>query len=238
MNTDWARRAPSRVIRRVVGVTGMRLIRARYAPTTVIGAEHTKGLSGPVVVVANHSSHADTMVLLTSLPRRIRRRVVVAAAADHFFSTPTSAAATALLIGAIPVDRAKVSRATLEECHRLLGEGWSLIIYPEGGRSDDGTINPFKPGAAWIARRAGVGVLPIHLDGTYDVLPKQRRRPRRHPVTIRIGEVLTVRDDEDARAFSQRIEAAVRELAGPESAGPESAGQSTDPTEGGEAAAG
>ena len=70
-------------------------------------------------------------------------------------------------------------------------------------------MSDFKPGAAWIARRAGVPVLPVHVRGTFDVLPKGRSLPRRSPVTVTFGEMLHRADGEDARAFNTRIEAAV-----------------------------
>jgi 1-acyl-sn-glycerol-3-phosphate acyltransferase len=188
-------------------------MRSTWAPTTVHGTEHLDGLDGPVVVVANHTSHADTMVLLTALPRRLRRRLVVAAAADYFFKGGVSGFLSSLFFGAIPVDRQGVSRSTLEECHQLLGAGWSLLIYPEGGRSPDGEMQAFKPGAAWIARRAGVPVVPVHLDGAFRVLPKGRSWPRRHAVTVTLGEPMWVRPDEDARAFNRRVQARVEALA-------------------------
>ncbi len=212
-DTNWARRGPARWVRAIYRGVVLRGMRSTWAPTTVHGTEHLDGLDGPVVVVANHTSHADTMVLLTSLPRRVRRRIVVAAAADYFFTGRFTTLCSALFIGAIPVDRAKVSRSTLEECHRLLGEGWCLLIYPEGGRSADGEMAPFKPGAAWIARRADVPVVPVHLDGVHRVLPKGRSWPRRHPVTVRIGAPLRAGDGEDARALNARVEATIRELA-------------------------
>ena len=143
-------------------------------------------------------------------------------AADYFFTGRFTSTLSALFIGAIPVDRTKVSRKTLEDCHRLLTDGWSLMLYPEGGRSTDGEIAEFKAGAAWIARRAKVPVLPMHIAGARDVLPKGRRWPRRHPVTVSIGTPISVADGEDARGFNQRIENAVRALAAPAPAPSES----------------
>ena len=218
IDTDWARTWSSRVVRSLAMRVVFRPFRTLFAPTRVHHRELLAQLKGPAVFVSNHTSHADTLILTTALPRRVRRRVVVAAAADYFFSKTSTARMTALLVGAIPVDRNKVSRATLELCHRLLGEGWSLIIFPEGGRSPDGTLQPFKPGAAWIARRAGVPVVPVHLDGVYHVLPKGQRRPKRHHVDLTFGVPMMVGVDEGAREFNARIEAAVQELADARSA--------------------
>jgi len=211
----WARRAPATWARATYYGGALRLLRAGFAPTTVEGLERIAAVGErPVIIVANHASHADTMILATALPTALRRRLVVAAAKDYFFTNRFTSTFSTVCIGAIPVDRTKASRLTLDLCHELLGAGHSLLIYPEGGRSDDPTtINPFKPGAAWIARRAGVGVLPVHLRGTADVLPKGASLPRRHPVRVRFGDLLELADGEDARDFNRRIEAAVRSLA-------------------------
>ncbi len=195
----------------------LRPLRAAFAPTTTTGAERLG--SGPYVFAANHSSHADTMVVVTTMPGRFRRRVVVAAAADYFFPNRVTALLTAVFVGAIPVERDRVGRRTLDLCHRLLGEGWSLLLYPEGGRSPDGEIQEFRPGAAWMARRAGVSVVPVRIDGTHDVLPKGRAFPHRAPVHVTYGEPLVLADGEDARSFGRRIEQAVRDLGGVSSPG-------------------
>jgi 1-acyl-sn-glycerol-3-phosphate acyltransferase len=212
VDTDFARTGPARVVRSLYTATALRVLRALFAPTTVIGAERLG--AGPYVLAANHSSHADTMIIVTTLPGRIRRRVVVAAAADYFFPNRVTAVLTALFVGAIPVERDRVSRRTLDLCHRLLGEGWSLVVYPEGGRSPDGEIQEFRPGAAWMARRAQVPVVPVRIGGTHDVMPKGRGFPHRAPVRVIYGEPLVLREEENAKAFGQRIEQAVRDLGG------------------------
>jgi 1-acyl-sn-glycerol-3-phosphate acyltransferase len=210
---DWARRAPAPWARIAYYEGAMRLLRALFSPTVVTGAEHLDGIDGPIVIVANHASHADTMVVAGALPRRIRRRLVVAAAGDYFFANDVTAALSTVFVGALPVDRSKVNRRTLEICHQLLGEGRPLLVYPEGGRTSDGEMHDFKAGAAWIARRAGVPVLPVHLRGTDRILPKGSVVPRRAAVTVTFGEPLRLADGEDAKAFNRRIEAAVRALA-------------------------
>jgi 1-acyl-sn-glycerol-3-phosphate acyltransferase len=210
LDTDFARTAPARVARSIYTASALRALRALFAPTTVTGTERLA--DGPYVFAANHASHADTMIIVTTLPGRFRRRAVVAAAADYFFPNRVTAVLTAVFVGAIPVERDRVSRRTLDLCHRLLGEGWSLVLYPEGGRSPDGEIQEFRPGAAWMARRAHVPVVPVRICGTHDVMPKGRTFPRRAPVLVIYGEPLLLREDESAKAFGQRIEQAVRDL--------------------------
>jgi 1-acyl-sn-glycerol-3-phosphate acyltransferase len=183
------------------------------AQPTRRGADRLDGLSGPAVFAANHHSHIDTPLLLTSLPSPWRHRAVVGAAADYFFGTRITGALSALVIGAIPIDRAKISRASTDLARDLLNEGWSLVVFPEGGRSPDGWGQPFRGGAAFIAKRTNTPVVPVHIEGTGRILRKGKSTPTPSRTTVTFGEPMYCRDNEDARVFNARIEARVAELA-------------------------
>jgi 1-acyl-sn-glycerol-3-phosphate acyltransferase len=189
------------------------------ATPTVVGGEILERLDAPVIFAANHTSHLDTTLILSALPRKVRRRTVVAAAADYFFDRPWKAAASSLLLGAIPVERTRVNRQSADIAAALIEDGWSLVIFPEGGRSSDGWGQEFRGGAAYLAKRCGVPVLPIHLDGVRAILPKGATTIRPGKVTIRFGtpmQPLPATADtreEDARHFALRVERAVAVLA-------------------------
>ena len=114
----------------------------------------------------------------------------MAAAADYFFTGRFTSTLSALFIGAIPVDRTKVSRQTLEDCHRLLADGWSLALYPEGGRSVDGSHRRVQ-GRRGMDRQEGQGPRappPCTSTAPSRVLPKGGQAAvMRHPVTISFG---------------------------------------------------
>lgn len=213
---EWSRRYPVRLARAVV-LDNLTLPIARaVAPTTVRGAEHLRHVPSPVIFAANHASHLDTPLLLTTLPTRFRHRTVVAAAADYFFDRSWKAVLWSFSLAAIPIDRSRVNRRSADVAAELLEEGWSLLIYPEGGRSPDGWAQPFRGGAAYLSRRTGIPVVPVHVQGTRHVLPKSAgagRRLRRSPVSVLFGAPLTPDEGEDARRFAARIEAAVAVLA-------------------------
>ena len=136
------------------------------APPVVRGDELLGDLEGPVIFAANHASHADTPLLLSSLPLRFRHRTVVAAAADYFFDRRWKADAFSFLLAAIPIERNKVNRRSADLAAELLADDWNLVIFPEGGRSPDGWAQTFTGGAAYLAVRTGCPVIPVHLDGT------------------------------------------------------------------------
>jgi 1-acyl-sn-glycerol-3-phosphate acyltransferase len=212
-DTAWARRYPARVARALLVDGVLRPAVRALAPPRVHGLDRLDALDEPVIFVANHHSHLDTPLLITSLPERWRHRTVVAAAADYFFDTRVKGALSALVLGAVPVERARVDRRPLELAHGLLDDGWSVVIFPEGGRSPDGWGQEFRGGAGYLAVRGNVPVVPVHLAGTGRVLRKGARRPTRSPVDVTYGWPLRPAEGENAHRFATRIEEAVAALA-------------------------
>lgn len=211
--TDWARRTPARVARRVLTDGVIRPFTGAVADPEVVGEDRIDGLDGPVIFTANHHSHLDTPLLIGALPARFRHKVFAAAAADYFFGNRVSGAASALVLNAIPMERNKISRRSADESAELLDDGWSMLIFPEGGRSPDGWGQPFKGGAAYLAVRCDVPVVPVHIRGTDRLLPKGAKRLKTGSTQVTFGEALWPADGEDSRRFGARIEAAVATLA-------------------------
>jgi 1-acyl-sn-glycerol-3-phosphate acyltransferase len=212
-DTTWARSPVARATRKLLVEAVMRPLSAVLGAPRVQGLDRIEGVEGPVVFVANHHSHVDTPLLLSTIPERWRHQTVVGAAADYFFRTQAGSVFSALVIGAIPIERNKVGRKSADLARSLINEGWSLLIFPEGGRSPDGWGQPFRGGAAYIAKRCAVPVVPIHVEGTRHILPKGRNRPSRAKVTVTFGSPLLAREKEDARKFAARIEREVAVLA-------------------------
>ena len=211
-DTEWARTPAARLARAGLVNGFMRPMVYALGTPRRRGLDRIDAIDGPVVFAANHHSHVDTPTLLTSIPDRWRKKLVVGAAADYFFGTRLTSALSAFVIGAIPIERTKVGRKSADLARSLIDDGWSLLIFPEGGRSPDGWGQPFRGGAAFIALRAGVPVVPIHLDGTGRVLRKGGSLSRAQ-VTVTFGDPLRPLDGEDARKYAVRIEAAVAALA-------------------------
>jgi 1-acyl-sn-glycerol-3-phosphate acyltransferase len=199
----WSRTVPARVARELLlGAVFGSIIRT-YARVDIAGREHLEHLEGPVIFVANHCSHVDTPALLRSLPARWRRRTVVAAAADYFYTKRLLAGAVSLAFGTVPLDRRGYGMGADATAHvtRLLGRGWSLILFVEGTRSRDGRVGPMRSGAAVMAAEHGIPIVPIHISGTREAMPIGRNwmvRPEdggrwaRHTISVSFGAPIEV----------------------------------------------
>ncbi|MEQ8716940.1 MAG: lysophospholipid acyltransferase family protein [Acidimicrobiales bacterium] len=212
-DTDWARTDFARVVRAAAVESIVRPTVRVLAQPERIGLDRLDDIDGPVIFAANHHSHLDTPLIATSIPAHLRHHLVVGAAADYFFSNPVTSAASALFVGAIPIERSKVGRTSADEAARILDEGWSLLIYPEGGRSPDGWAQEFRGGAAYLALRCGVPVIPVHLSGTGRILRKGSLLPRPARTTVAFGAPVVADDGERSRGLATRIEIAVSSLA-------------------------
>jgi 1-acyl-sn-glycerol-3-phosphate acyltransferase len=212
-DSSWARKQPARYARFFIVEGPMRAAVRAIASPTRRGLDRVEGIEGPAIFAANHHSHVDAPLLLTSIPEPFRHRLVVAAAADYFFPNRVGSTVSALAMGAFPIDRARVSRRSADQAAELLHEGWSLLIFPEGGRSPDGWGQGHRGGAAYLAIKTGVPVVPVHLEGTGRIYARGDKKPRPGSTTVTFGRPLWPGEDDDARRFAPRIEAEVAALA-------------------------
>jgi 1-acyl-sn-glycerol-3-phosphate acyltransferase len=212
-DTRWARRLPARYARYFVVEGPMRAAIAVLTDPTRNGMDRLESLRGPVIFAGNHHSHLDAPLLLTSLPERWRHKTVVAAAADYFFPTKVKAAVSALALGAIPFERSKVNRRSADQAAALIDRGWSLLIFPEGGRSPDGWGQGHRGGAAYLASRTNVPIVPVHLEGTSRIFGKGDKRPTPGSSIVTFGQPIMPEEGENTTRLAARIEAAVAALA-------------------------
>ncbi len=212
---SWPRRAPAAVVRALVqGLVLLPALRLLCRPRRVVGPGRLGALRGSVLLIANHTSHLDAPTVLSLLPPERRRRTAVAAAADYFFRSAPLATFSALALGAFPFHREGAVATSLAQCGDLVDEGYSIVIFPEGTRSRDGRLQPFKSGIGLLARELGVPVVPIHLAGLHAILPKGRSWPRPGPVMASVGEPLRLDAALSNAEAADILEAAMRQLAG------------------------
>jgi 1-acyl-sn-glycerol-3-phosphate acyltransferase len=188
------------------------LVRALASPR-VSGLDRIAHLDEPVIFAANHASHVDAPLLLSVIPEPWRRDVFVAGAADYFFDTRVKAAVFAFLLNAVPIERQRVSRDSANRVADLLSEGWSMLIFPEGGRSPDGWAQPHRAGAAWLAGRTRRPIVPIYVEGTHRILAKGSGRVTPGPTHVSFGRPLRSAPGGDPRELAAELEGAIAALA-------------------------
>src|SRR5712664_3131038 len=158
-----------------------------YHRFEIVGLENLHD-SGSFVIVANHSSHLDTLCLLAAVPLRKLHRAFPAAAADYFFQSVPRTFVAAVVTNALPFARRVRVRRSLSICSELLSDPENiLIIFPEGTRSETGETREFKSGIGALVAGRDVTVLPCYLQGAFRAWPKGRHLPRPKKVRLIVG---------------------------------------------------
>lgn len=161
--------------RSILAVSGIRVF--------VTGVERI-AVDQPYIFMANHQSNLDIPVLLGHLPVQFRWL-----AKAELFRIPVFGRAMRGA-GYISIDRSdrKAAFQSLQQAAEKIHRGFSILIFPEGTRSLDGSLRPFKKGGFIMAIGAGVPIVPVAVRGTYDIMPKNSMLIRPKDVTVAIGE--------------------------------------------------
>jgi 1-acyl-sn-glycerol-3-phosphate acyltransferase len=175
--------------------------------------------TGSCILVCNHTSHLDTLCLLSAVALRKIHHCFPAAATDYFFTSLPRSAVSAVLINALPFDREAGGEQSLAACAELLRQdGNILILFPEGTRTTTGAIGRFRSGIGRLAAGKDLAVLPCHLEGGLQAWPKGRLFPRPGRLRLRIGQARNFRhldtSHESVRAVCDALQRCVIELGG------------------------
>ena len=223
---SWNRAWPVRWIRRASQFTWILPIARLFAWARVSGLEHLEGLQGPVVFAVNHQSHMDVPVILSVLPGAWRARVAPAMAKEffkaHFFPAEFSPMQVltnrlnyylaAFFFNTFPLPQREAgARQTLRYIGEVTGQGYSVLIFPEGVRSQDGRIAEFRGGIGMIGARLGLPVVPVRLDGVDRVLHTKWKMARPGRVSVAFGKPIRLSGD-DYAGLARQVEQAVRDL--------------------------
>jgi long-chain acyl-CoA synthetase len=223
---SWNRTWPVRIVRRLSHATWIVPLTRAFAYTRVEGLDHLRRIEGPVVFAANHQSHMDVPVIIAAMPGRWRARVAPAMAKEFFkahffpqqfpwrdrFTNSLNYYLAAFYFNTFPLPQREAgARQTLQYIGELIGEGWSILIFPEGERSTRGGILPFRGGIGMIGARLDVPIVPVRIDGVERMMPVGSTFVRPGRVRVAFGAPLRLRGD-DYAALAAQVEQAVREL--------------------------
>lgn len=224
--SEWARAFPIRWFRSgFQRLAAMPLFR-HYLPLTVRGLEHLKDLNPPVIFAANHTSHLDTPAMFTALPFRWRQCLAPAMALDVFrpyfqpeglprkqvWWTGLGYVLACSLFNAYPLpqEMAGVRRA-LTYTGELIRRGYCPLVFPEGIRAPDGKLQPFRPGIGMMAIRLRVPIVPVYIEGMYEIYSVHDNWPKRGPVRVSFGRPLDF-TNESYDEVTQKVRRAVEDL--------------------------
>ena|GEM_PF-482342 len=180
---------------------------------SIEGTENLTGLTGPYVVVANHSSHIDATLIVCGIPLEVGQYLSTGVAADYFFTKLHRKAFVVLTFNAFPIERGSQRRNKPSVARQLLGEGVPLLIFPEASRSRTGKMTRFTPGAAGLAIKYGVPIVPVTVVGAHEAMPPGRTwpKPGRPPVRLVFGTPLMPEPGETPVEFTTRYAELIRQ---------------------------
>ncbi len=223
---SWNRGGWVNLIRRLSLAQWILPIARVFAWIRVTGLEHLEHIQGPVVVAPNHQSHFDVPVILAALPGHIRKTVAPAMSkeffAAHFFPDGFTRRQVfikrlnyylaAFFFNAFPLPQREAgARQTLRYIGEVTGDGYSVLIFPEGVRSQTGEIGRFFAGIGMIGSRLDLPVIPVRLIGVHEILHTNWKMAKPGRVEVRFGAPMRLKG-EDYAALARQVEDAVRAL--------------------------
>jgi 1-acyl-sn-glycerol-3-phosphate acyltransferase len=206
----WQISFPAQVARRALRwYSATRYVNKYCKPFEVEGRENLKGLKGPAIFIANHSSHMDAPVIVATLPERYRRRVAFGSAADRWFLKGRKGLTKQPWWGSLTLNNWPIHRGggrkSLEYGEWLIDKGWSLMIFPEGTRSTTGKMGRFRHGVAMVALAKKVPVVPIYIEGLREIRPKGSKELKPGPVVAQVGHPIYFAEDETVSSATDRM---------------------------------
>jgi 1-acyl-sn-glycerol-3-phosphate acyltransferase len=199
------RSLPNRVcyqlLRWLICLTGTLAYGLRYSGRKNIPA------TGPVLVVSNHQSHFDPPLIGAGCGRRMN----YLARKTLFHFAPLGWLIRSL--DAIPIDRDGLGLNGIKESLRRLKRGEMVLIFPEGTRTRDGEVAPFRPGFTVLAARSKAWILPVAVEGAYEVWPRSRKLPRRGTIHVLYGRPIPPEEVAgcDERELAAEVERRIRQ---------------------------
>ena len=177
----------------------------------VVGRENLEGITGPVLFASNHNLGLDNPLIIKAVPLKWRRRLAVAGAAD-LWRNPVWWIVNPLLGNAFPLAKEGAVRPSLENMGKILDNGWSVLIYPEGELTIGGPIKPFMNGTGLVAVEGRIPVVPLRLHIHRLGSPTQFPVIRRGRVEVRLGEPMVFPPGTNYQEATSAIESAVKAL--------------------------
>jgi long-chain acyl-CoA synthetase len=224
---SWTLRWPVRWVRLLAHYLLMRPAIVLLGWPRIEGREHLRGLNGPLLVVSNHIGDVDAGFILTALPARYRHRLATATGGEALEALRTPAPGRALLLriydrvrwilgvsllNLFPLPREAGFRRSFAYAGEAVDRGYSVLVFPEGRHTTDGKMLPFRAGVGLLAANLGVPVLPMRIDGLFEVEQAGRRFAAPWSIRVKIGKPMQFEPGAEPERIAARLQAAVADL--------------------------
>jgi long-chain acyl-CoA synthetase len=224
---NWAQRWPIPWIRTLVYHSVTLPATWIMARPTVIGVENLRGVSGPILIVSNHVTYIDIGFLLYALPWRLRTRLAVAMQGQRLMemhrpprgwnwferiANQVGYALVVALFNVFPLPQRSGFRRSFEFAGESVDRGNSIVIFPEGHRTETGSIETFQSGAGMLAQRLNIPVVPMRIDGLWQAAQARKHLVMPGRIKVHIGVPVYYSPDEEPSSIARDLERRVREL--------------------------
>jgi long-chain acyl-CoA synthetase len=193
----------------------------------IIGRENLRGVHGPLLVISNHLGDVDPGFILTALPARFRHHLAIATGGEalEILRTPSPDRNSFLkvydrvkwilgvsLLNLFPLPSAAGFRRSFAYAGEAVDRGYSILVFPEGRHTTDGRLCPFRSGVGLLAQNLGIPVLPMRIDGLYEVKGSGRSFAAPWQISVRIGKPMTFVSGTAAEEIANQLRSAVQAL--------------------------
>jgi long-chain acyl-CoA synthetase len=223
----WVQRWPVTWIRFIVHYLLLRPAVFFLGWPLIQGRENLRGLKGPVLVICNHIGDVDVGFILTALPARFRHKLATAAGGEALEALRTPPAERNLfarifdriewmlgvsLLNLFPLPREAGFRESFVVAGESVDRGYNILIFPEGRHTTDGAIRPFRSGIGLLVNNLRIPVVPLRIDGLFELKQRGKKIARPHQITVRIGEAVHFPPDSDPEQIAAELKNRVEQL--------------------------
>lgn len=194
---------------------------------TVTGKELLRNVSGPILFISNHITMIDAALVLLAIPGRFQRKLAVAMEGEVLGGWRRPPSGTGLLrrlilfakyisvvslFNVFPLPQKSGFRKSFAYAGELMDRGYSVLIFPEGARTPDGDMKPFKEGIGFLAKQLDVPIVPLDIKGLFELKKAGKRFARKDQIKVSIGEPVSFARSDEPEMITRTLEAKSKEL--------------------------
>jgi long-chain acyl-CoA synthetase len=223
----WVQRWPATWIRFAVHYLLLRPAVVLLGWPRILGRENLRGVKGPTLVVCNHIGDVDVGFVLTALPFRLRHKLATAAGGEALETLRTPPPSRNLflrifdrvewflgvsLLNLFPLPREDGFRDSFAFAGESVDRGFSILVFPEGHHTTDGQVRPFRSGIGLLVNNLGIAVIPVRIDGLFELKRAGRRMARPYQITVKIGSPVRFETGRDPAQIAAELQQSVERL--------------------------